>query len=120
MLWFGSGEVAIFVVVAMGSLLSIAIGTKEGLKGIQPIYLRAGRNMGAFGKDLFLHVMLPASFPSILAGLKQGWIFAWRSLMAGEILMTGVGMGSLLNTGRQMNDMSKVLAVMFLIVLVGV
>ena len=119
MLWFGAGELAIFVVVTMGSLLSIAIATKEGLKSILPLYLRAGRNMGARGRVMFLHVVLPAAFPMILAGLKQGWIFAWRSLMAGEILMTGVGLGSLLNTGRQMNDMSRVLSVMFSIVAIG-
>ena len=119
MLWFGAGELAIFVVVAMGSLLSIAIATKEGLRSIQPLYLQAGRNMGASGRNLFLKVMLPAAFPMILAGLKQGWIFAWRSLMAGEILMTGVGLGGLLNTGRQMNDMGQVLSVMLTIVAVG-
>ena len=119
-LWFGLNEAAITFVVVMGSLLSIAIATDGGVKNIQPIFLRAGRNMGAKGMDMFLHVMLPASFPSILMGFKQGWSFAWRSLMAGEILFVSMGLGHLLNMGRELNDMSQVIAVMIVIVSVGV
>ncbi len=119
-LWFGLNESAITFVVVMGSLLSITIATDSGVKNIQPIYMRAGRNMGAKGRDLFLHVMLPAAFPSILMGLKQGWSFAWRSLMAGEILFVSLGLGHLLNMGRELNDMSQVIAVMIVIVLIGV
>ena len=119
-LWFGLNEAAITFVVVMGSLLSITIATDSGVKNIQPIFLRAGRNMGAQGKDMFLHVMLPAAFPSILMGLKQGWSFAWRSLMAGEILFVSLGLGQLLNMGRELNDMSQVIAVMIVIVTIGV
>ncbi len=119
-LWFGLNESAITFVVVMGSLLSITIATDGGVKNIQPIFLRAGRNMGAKGKDMFLHVVLPAAFPSILMGLKQGWSFAWRSLMAGEILFVSLGLGHLLNMGRELNDMSQVIAVMIVIVAIGV
>lgn len=119
-LWFGLNEGAITFVVVMGSLLSVAIATDAGVKNIQPLYLRAGRNMGAKGKDMFLHVVLPAAFPSILMGLKQGWSFAWRSLMAGEILFVSMGLGHLLNMGRELNDMSQVIAVMIVIVFIGV
>jgi NitT/TauT family transport system permease protein len=119
-LWFGLSEAAITFVVVMGSLLSITIATDGGVKSIQPIILRAGRNMGARGADMFLHVVLPAAFPSILMGLKQGWSFAWRSLMAGEILFVSVGLGHLLNMGRELNDMSQVIAVMIVIVAIGV
>ena len=119
-LWFGLSESAIIFVVVMGSLLSIAIATDGGVKNIQPIFLRAGRNMGAKGKDMFLQVILPAAFPSILMGLKQGWSFAWRSLMAGEILFVSLGLGHLLNMGRELNDMSQVIAVMLVIVAIGV
>jgi NitT/TauT family transport system permease protein len=69
---------------------------------------------------MFLHVVLPAAFPSILTGLKQGWSFAWRSLMAGEILFVSLGLGHLLNMGRELNDMSQVIAVMIVIVFIGV
>lgn len=119
-LWFGLSESAITFVVVMGSLLSISIATDSGVKNIQPIYLRAGRNMGAKGKDMFLYVVLPAAFPSILMGLKQGWSFAWRSLMAGEILFVSLGLGHLLNMGRELNDMSQVIAVMIVIIFIGV
>lgn len=119
-LWFGLSESAILFVVVMGSLLSVTLATDSGVKNIQPIYIRAGRNMGARGYDLFLHVVLPAALPSILIGLKQGWSFAWRSLMAGEILFMSLGLGHLLNTGRELNDMSQVIAVMIVIVSIGV
>ena len=119
-LWFGLSESAITFVVVMGSLLSITIATDGGVKNIQPIYLKAGENMGARGAGLFWHVVLPAAFPSILAGLKQGWSFAWRSLMAGEILFVSMGLGHLLNMGRELNDMSQVIAVMVVIVAIGV
>ena len=119
-LWFGLSEAAITFVVVMGSLLSITIATDGGVKNIQPIYLRAGKNMGAKGQKLFFNVMLPAAFPSILMGLKQGWSFAWRSLMAGEILFVSLGLGHLLNMGRELNDMSQVIAVMIIIVCIGV
>jgi NitT/TauT family transport system permease protein len=119
-LWFGLNESAITFVVVMGSLLSITIATDSGVKSIQPIYLRAGRNMGAKGYDMFVNVVLPASFPSILMGLKQGWSFAWRSLMAGEILFVSMGLGHLLNMGRELNDMSQVIAVMIVIIAIGI
>lgn len=119
-LWFGLSETAIIFVVVMGSLLSVTIATDDGVKNIQPIYLKAGRNMGARGKDMFLHVVLPSALPSILIGLKQGWSFAWRSLMAGEILFVSLGLGHLLNMGRELNDMSQVIAVMLIIVAIGV
>lgn len=119
-LWFGLSESAITFVVVMGSLLSITIATDTGVKNIQPLYLRAGRNMGAEGGRMFLHVILPAAFPTILSGFKQGWSFAWRSLMAGEILFVSMGLGHLLNMGRELNDMSQVIAVMIVIVAIGV
>ena len=116
----GLSEAAITFVVIMGSLLSVVIATDSGVKNIQPIYLRAGRNMGADGMCMFTQVVLPAALPSILAGLKQGWSFAWRSLMAGEILFVSLGLGHLLNMGRELNDMSQVIAVMIVIVAIGV
>ncbi len=119
-LWFGLSESAITFVVIMGSLLSITIATDSGVKNIQPIYLRAGQNMGAKGYGLFLNVVLPAAFPTVLMGLKQGWSFAWRSLMAGEILFVSLGLGHLLNMGRELNDMSQVIAVMIVIIVIGI
>jgi NitT/TauT family transport system permease protein len=81
----------------------------------------AGRNLGANGFRLFWHVLLPASLPYIISGLKQGWAFAWRSLVSGEMISVSVsaGLGQLLMMGRDLNDMSQVIAVMILIIALG-
>lgn len=119
LLWFGLNERAIIFVVIMGAVLSITIGTYSGVKGVPPLYLKAGRNMGAQGHQLFIQVILPAALPSIVVGLKQGWSFAWRSLMAGELLFVSLGLGYLLMMGRELNDMSQVIAVMIIIIIIG-
>jgi NitT/TauT family transport system permease protein len=79
----------------------------------------AGRNLGARGVQLFLYVTLPASLPYIVTGLKQGWAFAWRSLISGEMIFVSLGLGQLLMMGRDLNDMSQVVAVMVLIIALG-
>jgi NitT/TauT family transport system permease protein len=118
-LWFGLNEKAIIFVVLMGAVLSIALATDSGVKHIPPIYLRAGKNLGAQGFNLFSQVILPAALPSIVAGLKQGWSFAWRSLMAGELIFVSLGMGHLLMMGRELNDMSQVIGVMLILIGTG-
>ena len=80
---------------------------------------QAGRNLGARGFKLFWHVLLPASLPFIVSGLKQGWAFAWRSLIQAEMIYLSLGLGQLLMMGRDLNDMSAVIAVMFLIIVLG-
>jgi NitT/TauT family transport system permease protein len=118
-LWFGLTEKAILFVVVMGSLLSITISMETGRKQLPNIYSMAGRNLGARGLRLFLHVTFPASLPYIVTGLKQGWAFAWRSLISGEMIFVTLGLGQLLMMGRDLNDMSQVFAVMILIVVLG-
>jgi len=118
-LWFGLSENAILFVVLMGSLLAVTINTESGVRNVPKIYLLAGRNLGASGPRLFLHVLLPASLPYLVSGLKQGWAFAWRSLISGEMIFVSLGLGHLLMMGRDLNDMSQVLAVMALIMLLG-
>jgi NitT/TauT family transport system permease protein len=118
-LWFGLSEKAIIFVVVMGSLLAVTINTESGVRNVPRIYLMAGRNLGARGHRMLLHVILPASLPHVVAGLKQGWAFAWRSLISGEMIFVSLGLGHLLMMGRDLNDMSQVLAVMGLIVAIG-
>jgi len=118
-LWFGLTEKAILFVVVMGSLLSVTISMETGRKQLPKIYSMAGRNLGAKGLQLFLHVTLPASLPYIVTGLKQGWAFAWRSLISGEMIFVSLGLGQLLMMGRVLNDMSQVIAVMILIIALG-
>jgi len=112
LLWFGLNEKAIIFVVIMGALFSITLAVDSGIRNIPRLYIKAGKNMGARNLTLFLEVMLPASLPVIIPGLKQGWAFAWRSLMAGELLFVSMGLGYLLMMGRELNDMSQVIAVM--------
>lgn len=119
-LWFGLNERAVGFVVIMGSLFSIILGVRDGIKNTPPVYVRAARNLGAAGFGLYVQVILPAALPSIVGGLKQGWAFAWRSLMAAELLYFTLSLGNLLQTGRDLNDAAAVMAVMVLIVALGV
>ncbi|HET7639987.1 MAG TPA: ABC transporter permease subunit, partial [Ktedonobacteraceae bacterium] len=84
------------------------------------VYLKAARNMGSRGVALYTQVILPAALPAILNGLKQGWTFAWRSLMAGELIFFTLSLGNLLQTGRDLNDVAQVMSVMILIIVIGV
>jgi sulfonate transport system permease protein len=118
-LWFGLTEKAILFVVVMGSLLSVTIAMETGRRQMPRIYGMAGRNLGARGFRLFRYVLLPASLPYIVSGLKQGWAFAWRSLISGEMIFVSLGLGQLLMMGRDLNDMSEVIAVMILIIAIG-
>ncbi len=104
----------------MGATFSVALSTNDGVKNIPPIYMKAASTMGANGAKRYFRVILPAAFPAIVSGMKQGWAFAWRSLMAGEMLFVSLGLGHLLVMGRELNDISQVLAVMTLIVAIGI
>ncbi|HKH00717.1 MAG TPA: ABC transporter permease [Bradyrhizobium sp.] len=122
LLWFGQSEEAVLFVVIMGTVWSVVIATDAGARSISPIYSRAARTMGAEGLDKWTHVILPASLPSVVSGMKQGWAFAWRSLMAAEIyvtVLTGFGLGHLLHYGRELNAMDQVIGVMLVIVVIG-
>jgi NitT/TauT family transport system permease protein len=118
-LWFGLTEKAILFVVLMGCILSVTIAMEDGRKQMPKIYTMAGRNLGASGIRLFLYVMLPASLPYIVSGLKQGWAFGWRSLIQAEMIFLTIGLGQQLMMGRDLNDMSQVISVMLLIVALG-
>jgi NitT/TauT family transport system permease protein len=119
LLWFGLSEKAILFVVVMGSLLSIVIATEGAVRAVPTLYIRAARTMGARRTRLYTRVILPASLPGIVTGLKLGWTFAWRSLMAGELLYVAGGLGQMLTLGRELNDMARVMAVMVAIVVLG-
>jgi NitT/TauT family transport system permease protein len=122
LLWFGQTEAAMFFIVIMGSLWSITLATEAGVRSVPPLYARAARTMGSRGLHTWIHVIMPASLPFILSGMKQGWAFAWRSLMAAEIyvtILTGFGLGHLLHYGREMHAMEAVLGIMIVIIVIG-
>jgi NitT/TauT family transport system permease protein len=119
MLWFGLSENAILFVVVMGSLLAITIASEDGVAGIDPMLLRASGTLGIRGWRFYAGVLVPAALPGIVTGLKLGWSFAWRALMAGELLFVAGGLGQLLQQGREVLDAAQVLGVMLCIVVVG-
>ncbi|MBM3836431.1 MAG: ABC transporter permease [Verrucomicrobia bacterium] len=122
LLWFGQTEAAIFFIVIMGSVWSIILATDAGVRNVPPIYARAARTMGSSGLHTWFKVIFPASLPFIVSGMKQGWAFSWRSLMAAEIyvtIMTGIGLGQVLHYGRELHEMDQVLGIMIVIVLIG-
>lgn len=118
-LWFGLNENAILFVIAIGATFSIAMATEMGIKNINPIYLKAGKNMGARGTKLYLNIIIPASLPSVISGMKQGWSFSWRGLMAGEMLSASKGLGQVLMSGRDIVDINQVTMVMVIIIIIG-
>jgi NitT/TauT family transport system permease protein len=123
LLWFEPHvESAMLFVVVMGTLWSVALATNTGVRNVPPLYARAARTMGSEGLHLWFTVIVPAALPVILGGVKQGWAFAWRSLMAAEIYVTitgRTGLGKLLNAGRDARNMAQVIGVMVVIVIVG-
>lgn len=123
-LWFGLHDPMIYFVVLLGAVPSIANGLIAGIDQIPPILPRVGAAMGAGRLAAARHILLPAALPGYLAGLKQGWAFAWRSLMAAEIIATspalGLGLGAYLDQGRFFNDMPTVIAAILLILFVGI
>ena len=119
-LWFGLSERAIIFVVLMGSTFSIAISARSGMLSLPPLLSRAAGTLGATRWQMYRYVTLPAMIPAMVQGMKQGWSFAWRSLMAGELLFVVAGLGHLLDVGRNLNDINMVFGVMLVIIAVGV
>ena len=123
-IFFGIGDTAIYSVVLLGATPSIANGMVSGIDQIPPLYQRVGRVLGASGFAAARHVLLPGALPGFVGGLRQGWAFSWRSLMAAELIVNspelGQGLGQLLDTGRSLNDMSLVFAGILGILVVGI
>lgn len=118
-LWFGLDESSIIFIIAVGSTFAIAIAIEAGISTINPLYLKAAKTMGAEGIYKYTHVIFPAALPSVVSGMKQSWSFAWRALMAGEMLSATKGLGQVLMMGRELGDISRVVAVMIVIIVIG-
>ena len=123
-LWFGLTDGTIYFVVLMGAVPSIANGLVSGIEQVPPLLPRVGYAMGATRSQAARLIMLPAALPGFFSGLKQGWAFSWRSLMAAEIIaagpLLGFGLGAFLKQGSDFNDMPSVIAAIFLILVVGI
>ena len=118
-LWFGLSDAGIVFVTAIGAIFAVTINTYTGVKNINPSFIEAARNMGAKGTQLVTTILIPAAFPYMITGFKQGWAFAWRGVIGAELLFSFLGLGFLLNVGRQLNDVSQVIAMMLVIMGIG-
>lgn len=123
-IWFGLSNATIYAVLLLGAVPSIANGLTAGIDQIPKQYLKVGQVLGANRLQTIRYIVMPASWPGYLAGLEQGWAFAWRSLMAAELIAVspalGPGLGQMLDVGRQLGDMPLVLGSIFMIMLAGV
>ena len=123
-IWFGLSDATIYAVVLLGAVPSIANGLLSGMKQVPPLFDRVGRVLGLSALGRTRYVLLPAALPGYLGGLRQGWAFAWRSLMAAELITyspaLGQGLGQLLNLGRELQQMSLVITSIGLILAVGI
>ena len=123
-LWFGLNDTTLYFVILMGAIPSIVNGTISGLDQVPPLFQRVGHVLGARGLTLARLVLLPAALPGYLGGLKQGWAFSWRSLMAAELIATsgdlGLGLGQQLDQARTLGDLPGVLAGIIAILAVGI
>ncbi|MEW2115464.1 ABC transporter permease [Streptomyces sp. NPDC005474] len=123
-IWLGLNNSMMYAVILLGAVPSIANGLVSGIDQVPPLFLRAGRSMGATGLNGARYIVMPAALPGYLAGLKQGWAFSWRSLMAAEIIAPspdlGIGLGALLEYGRNASSMAMVFEAIILILVVGI
>lgn len=123
-IWFGLSDATVYFVILMGAIPSIVNGLVAGVDQVPPQLRRVGTVLGAGKVSQALLIVLPAALPGYVAGLKQGWAFSWRSLMAAEIIATGgsigLGLGALLQQNRELADLAGVLATILLILAIGI
>jgi NitT/TauT family transport system permease protein len=123
-IWFGLSDATVYAVILLGAVPSIINGIVAGVDQVPPLFRRVGLVLGANPVELVRHVILPAALPGYLAGLKQGWAFSWRSLMAAELITVGgdigFGLGQLLQQGRDLGDMSRIFVGIILVLVVGI
>jgi NitT/TauT family transport system permease protein len=119
-IWFGVTERAVVFVAIVGSFPAVALATLQGLRQVPPLFVRAGRTLGAEGWELQRSVVFPAALPSYMVGIQQAWGFAWKALMAGELIVPAAGAGGLGHLLDRSTDVSSILAVVAVIAVIGV
>lgn len=118
-IWFGFGETAIIFVVVIGGTFVMAMNIRTGVQNVSPIFIHAAKTMGSKGGDLFFKVIIPASVPYAVTGVRLAWAFSWRALMAAELLSTGPGLGFTLSYASDFNNMSLVIGIIIIIGVIG-
>lgn len=118
-IWFGLNDMAILFIVTIGATWTMTTSATSGFKNVPQLYQRVAKTFGSTGFHFIRTVILPASVPQLLSGLRIAWAFSWRALMAGELLGAGGGLGQLLETGRSLGQMDLVISVMIMIAVIG-
>ncbi len=116
---FGLSNEGIFFVIVMSSTSAIAIATSDGILNIPPIYLRAARTLGTPPWAMSTQVVIPAALPNIVTGLKLGWTLGWHGAISAELIKGIIGLGVLLQMGRELNDPAQVIGIMLVIIVFG-
>lgn len=120
-LWFGLKDSATIFVIVAGSLFSICIATESAIRNVSDTYIRAAKTMGASDMTVYAKVIFPASIPELISGLKQGWSFAWRALIAGEMVSGSIGgLGYILLIARELLEINQIMVVILVIILISV
>ncbi|WP_153730722.1 ABC transporter permease [Sporosarcina obsidiansis] len=118
-IWFGLNDFAILFIVTLGATWTMIVNATSGFKNVPVLYQRVAKSLGSGGFHFLRTVILPASVPQLISGLRIAWAFSWRALMAGELLGAGVGLGQLLEAGRALGQMDLVISVMIIIGVIG-
>lgn len=119
-MWFGLNEIAVIFIVVLGATIVMTINVRTGILNVPPLFIKAAKTMNYKGFRLFRKVTIPASIPYMVTGVRLAWAFAWRALMAGELLSAGPGLGYSLRFASDFGDMSRVIAIMLMIMLIGI
>ena len=119
LLWFGITDNAVIFIIILEAVLPVALSTKNAMKNIPPNLIRAAQTLGSRGLHLYQNVIIKAMIPELVTGLRLSWAFAWRALIAGELFISGSGIGQTLELGRSLADMSQVIAMISTIGVIG-
>ncbi|CAN7190554.1 MULTISPECIES: ABC transporter permease [unclassified Paenibacillus] len=119
-IWFGLNDTSVIFITTIGATWTMSMASRTGIMNISPIHLRAAQMLGTgSGYRLFFQVQLPAAFPHWITGIRVAWAFAWRALVAGELIAKGVGLGQMLQDGRGLGDTATILCVVIIIAVIG-
>ena len=118
-IWFGLNDFSILFIVTIGATWTMTVSATSGFKNVPHLYQRVAKTFGSKGFHFIRTVILPASVPQLISGLRIAWAFSWRALMAGELLGASGGLGQLLETGRSLGQMDLVISVMIIIAVIG-
>lgn len=119
-IWFGMNDFSVIFITTLGATWTMAMSSRTGIKNIPPLYIKAAQTMGTGqGFRMFYQIMIPAAFPHMMTGVRVAWAFAWRALVAGELIAKGVGLGQLLQDGRNLADTALMLCIVIIIAVLG-